>query len=81
MDRVTKSPKVNCKNWECGVILPVPAPGQGRSLGGGLPQQAPPGRREAPPDMGIFEKVVPVPMKVPAEPMEGKQPWFFGELQ
>jgi hypothetical protein len=73
LDRATKSPKINCKNWECGVILPVPATNLGQTLSGKPVEQ------KGPPDMAVFRGVVPVPMQTPGEPMADKQPWFFME--
>ncbi|KAI5791445.1 tyrosyl-DNA phosphodiesterase I, partial [Pyronema domesticum] len=67
MDRATKQPKLNCRNWECGVILPVPKSVLGRTLGGEDVKR--------PVGLEAFEKVVPVPMKTPAERVE--RPWFF----
>ena len=74
MDRATKKPKINCKNWECGVILPVPAKSAGQTLSG-----IPPPVEQA--GMDVFEGTVPVPMEVPGESLgEGpKEPWFFME--
>ncbi|KAA8913161.1 tyrosyl-DNA phosphodiesterase domain protein [Sphaerosporella brunnea] len=73
LDRATKSPKINCKNWECGVIIPVPAENLGRKLSGEPVEQ------KGPPEMTVFRGVVPVPMKTPGEPLGDKQPWFFLE--
>jgi hypothetical protein len=72
VDRSTMSPKLNCKNWECGVLLPVPAMVLGRTLSG-TPEQ------KGPIDIHAFEKTVPVPMETPGEKLEGRQPWFFME--
>ncbi|KAF2451975.1 phospholipase D/nuclease [Karstenula rhodostoma CBS 690.94] len=55
--------KVN--NWECGVVVPVPA-AKLQGLGGG----------EIPP-MSVFQGTVEVPFKFPGQKYEGKQPWFF----
>ena len=62
-DRVTKEPKLNCRNWECGVLVPAR-----RSI------PAIDGR-----DLKCFETSVPVPMQVPGEPYGDKKPWFFTE--
>ncbi|MCJ1388294.1 hypothetical protein MMC18_001140 [Xylographa bjoerkii] len=69
-DKGTKTPKLNCRNWECGVIMPV------RSL-----QQATKSDNEIPVESGlsIFDGVVPVPIQYPGEEMKDRQPWFYAE--
>lgn len=71
-DRTSNQPKLNCRNWECGVIIPVPA-GDG-ILGSNDKDQDPPG-------MDIFQGTVPVPMIVPGEEYGGRKPWFYSEQQ
>ncbi|PUU73660.1 hypothetical protein B9Z19DRAFT_1094679 [Tuber borchii] len=78
MDRSTKTPKMNCKNWECGVLFPVVAKDGGRTLGGTSPLES---KRKVALGMEVFGKAIPVPMKVPAEPLEGQRPWFFRDLR
>ncbi|PWW80386.1 hypothetical protein C7212DRAFT_171462, partial [Tuber magnatum] len=78
LDRATKTPKMNCKNWECGVLFPVVVKDTSRTLSGTSPPES--GRKMAV-SMEVFGKTIPVPMKVPAEPLEGKRPWFFRELR
>lgn len=60
---MTKKPKLNCRNWECGVLVParlyVPAI-----------QLA---------DLTKFGTVVPVPIQVPGEAYGDRKPWFFTE--
>lgn len=83
-DRSTGQPKLNCRNWECGVLVPVTAPGGRKySLASNdttatldttssteLPAQQLPAR--------IFQGTVPVPMKIPgADLTENRPPWFF----
>ena len=62
-DRATKEPKLNCRNWECGVLVPVrrsvPDIGEG--------------------DLNQFEDIVPVPMQAPGDVYGGKKPWYFTE--
>jgi hypothetical protein len=74
MDRATKKPKINCKNWECGVVLPVPARSAGQTLSGIPPLEEQVG-------MDVFEGTVPVPMKVPGNNLieSAREPWFFME--
>jgi len=80
-DRTTKQPKLNCRNWECGVVVPVPiqsAPsttsttpanenGKGKETG----------RTEV--SLDVFRNIVPVPMLVPGEEYGSKRPWFYTE--
>ncbi|KAL7806460.1 phospholipase D/nuclease [Trichoderma gracile] len=64
-DRSTKAIKMNCRNWECGVILPVPeskAVDKARASG----------------DMAMFAGTVPVPMQVPGPAYASSdRPWFY----
>lgn len=84
-DKITKQPKLNIRNWECGVVIPVM---QARSSsmsskevddrenavhGGSAGFNA--GR----PGMEIFDGRVPVPMVVPGEEYGTKRPWFYAE--
>lgn len=72
-DRATKLPKMNCRNWECGVVVPIPAP---RTALGVHQDQA---MTRPVLGMDIFDSYVPVPMKVPGEEYGSKRPWFFQE--
>ncbi|KAI0480804.1 phospholipase D/nuclease [Xylariaceae sp. FL0804] len=68
-DKATGQPKLNCRNWECGVLIPAPAKGHVEDGTQVL-------------DLSVFEGTVPVPMEVPAEAYgaEGsKKPWLFLE--
>ncbi|EXJ92531.1 hypothetical protein A1O3_01083 [Capronia epimyces CBS 606.96] len=66
-DRATKQPKLNCRNWECGVILPhvaeTSSSGTGRLDTGDQP------------GLVLFDQLVPLPMRVPSERLEGRKPW------
>ena len=53
------------RNWECGVVMPVP-----ESKLQGLKQG------DVPP-MSVFDGTIEVPFRVPADEYKGKQPWFF----
>ncbi|KAK5047876.1 hypothetical protein LTR84_006064 [Exophiala bonariae] len=80
-DKTTKSPKLNCRNWECGVIVPVEkeeSPGQDMKSSV-MESDNDDGGGEV--DHGILAlgRVVPVPMKYPCESFEGKKPWLFSE--
>ncbi|KAI9832074.1 MAG: hypothetical protein M1826_002402 [Phylliscum demangeonii] len=33
LDRTTKAPKMNCRNWECGVVIPVSSTAAGADVG------------------------------------------------
>lgn len=65
-DAKTKAQKLNCRNWECGVVVPV------RDGKGG-------GEEGIGEGMGVFEGRVPVPMRVPGGRYEGRRPWFCYE--
>ncbi|EPE29923.1 Phospholipase D/nuclease [Glarea lozoyensis ATCC 20868] len=67
-DRVTKQPKLNCRNWECGVVFPV----RGSEIGTKLEHKGPPG-------IEVFKGHIPVPMIVPGAEYGDKRPWFFKE--
>ncbi|OKP14923.1 hypothetical protein PENSUB_5083 [Penicillium subrubescens] len=83
-DRSTGQPKLNCRNWECGVLVPVITPG-GRAysqasdantttLDTATATQSRPQQLNA----DIFQDTVPVPMKLPgADLTESRPPWFF----
>ncbi|KAJ5260035.1 hypothetical protein N7497_011147 [Penicillium chrysogenum] len=76
-DPKTKSLKMNCRNWECGVIVPIinekktGEKGKGPETHGAVPS--------APLPVEVFNDTVPVPMRVPAAPLsEHRKPFFFG---
>ncbi|KAJ6150221.1 Tyrosyl-DNA phosphodiesterase [Penicillium samsonianum] len=76
-DPKTKQLKMNCRNWECGVIVPIinekktEEKGKGRETQGTVPS--------APLPVEIFKDTVPVPIRVPAVPLsEHRKPFFFG---
>lgn len=69
-DRVSKTPKLNCRNWECGVLLPharfqAPdsSPGYPKSITG----------------LDIFKGLVPIPMQYPGDEYSSRRPWFYSE--
>ncbi|RDL35212.1 uncharacterized protein BP5553_07143 [Venustampulla echinocandica] len=70
-DKSTKEPKLNCRNWECGVIVPVLA---GDSKVKNKEQD------QGPPGMEVFKDHVPVPMVAPGEEYAGRRPWYHNEL-
>ncbi|KAL7805377.1 phospholipase D/nuclease [Trichoderma aethiopicum] len=64
-DRSTKAIKINCRNWECGVILPVP---ESKAVD----------KTRASSDMAMFAGTVPVPMQVPGPAYASSdRPWFY----
>lgn len=68
-DKATGKMKLNCRNWECGVVMPVPAKMA-------LKQ----GDMREPGPMSMFMGTVPVPMRVPGALYgPGDQPWLYLE--
>lgn len=65
-DRGSGELKITCRNWECGVVLPADSY-----------------RDEDSPDTWrIFERIIPVPMELPGEPLANdglQRPWFGQE--
>ncbi|KIW35148.1 uncharacterized protein PV07_01863 [Cladophialophora immunda] len=70
-DRTTKKPRLNCRNWECGVIIPIPAT-RGSSGIFTVMDRGSAG-------LAAFNRIVPVPMRLPSENLESKKPWTFSE--
>jgi hypothetical protein len=65
-DRSTGGIKLTCRNWESGVIIPVP---ESQSVDK-TPTSAD--------DMSMFAGTVPVPMQVPGpEYQSSDQPWLY----
>ncbi len=73
-DRGTGQPKLTCRNWECGVLVPAP------------PKTAPHVsllENTAAEDchmLDLFKPALPVPIRVPGSPygqQGGVLPWFF----
>jgi len=66
-----KPPKLNCRNWECGVIVPVSES-----------EKKPAENKESSGMLDVFRGTVPVPMSVPGKKYEGDdrlKPWYFME--
>lgn len=89
-DRNTKQPKLNVKNWETGVVVPVMKPPHsyqspseyGTPAIGSGGNAAAAGRTyggTGVPGWTVFagKDGVPVPMVLPAQPIGKRQPWFF----
>ena len=83
-DRITKKPKLTCRNWECGVVMQVEQ--------GHVKARLPPPSANDIKVTGctgnlvdVFQHSVPVPMQIPGVPFlppseEGRSsgtPWFF----
>lgn len=59
--------KLTLRNWECGVVVPVPAETMAKlKLADG---QVPP--------IDVFKEVVEIPFEYPGEAYGNKKPWFF----
>lgn len=58
---------LNIRNWECGIVMPVPPAAFGTSRLDGV---------EAPP-MSVFEDTVEIPFRHPGARLDNKEPWFF----
>ncbi|KAL3458664.1 tyrosyl-DNA phosphodiesterase-domain-containing protein [Aspergillus heterothallicus] len=90
-DRSTKQPKLNCRNWECGVIVPVVRSNSATDSGtenndfrdarlGGVKRMNKVEENEH--LLDVFTGTVPVPMRVPGPRYEGpREPWYFMETQ
>lgn len=73
-DKTSKEMKINLRNWECGVLIPIPpsvaptgeAPDRGAAVWDRL-------------DMSVFDGHIPVPMIVPGEKYGARRPWFYNE--
>lgn len=71
-DRSSGRPKLNCRNWECGVLVPVTEE-TSTSV-----DAAPPKEESTETDIAeVYGRTIPVPMKVPA-PLLGSdlRPWY-----
>ncbi|RAH41165.1 uncharacterized protein BO95DRAFT_447248 [Aspergillus brunneoviolaceus CBS 621.78] len=91
LDRTTKQPKLNCRNWECGVVVPVfenrNKSGAVNSTSTSTTNSASSSQTQTQNDdgtggglVGLFAGTVPVPMRVPGRYYEsGRKPWFFSE--
>ncbi|KAF8457236.1 tyrosyl-DNA phosphodiesterase I [Terfezia claveryi] len=77
MDKTSKSPKLNVKNWECGVLIPLSA---STSKSEEVKEDTPQEERNKPLGMEVFTEKLPVPMEVPGRRIaQGRKPWFYIE--
>lgn len=67
-DRKEKKWKLNCKNWECGVLLPVSTEGASTEVG-----------KDGVVDMEVFKDVVEPPFMYPGIEYDDREPWYFME--
>ncbi|KFH43118.1 hypothetical protein ACRE_061600 [Hapsidospora chrysogenum ATCC 11550] len=75
-DSKTGKPKMNCRNWECGVVVPVAS---GTTAGAQEGDSSKAATRLAADDLAtIFSAKVPVPMRMPGRPYgPDEEPWFY----
>ena len=62
-DRATKQPKLSARNWECGVLVPMP------------PEVIVGCERDG--EMGAFKDKIPLPFEFPGQEYGTRRPWFF----
>ncbi|OQO14185.1 hypothetical protein B0A48_01061 [Cryoendolithus antarcticus] len=67
-DKKAKEWKVTCRNWECGVLIPV--------LTG---KEANTQRQDGLADMSVFDGLVKPPFMIPGVEYDGREPWYFQE--
>ena len=77
MDRKLKREKLNCRNWECGVIVPVRGRRGGQTTKDDKVRKG--GSTTADDERGlveVFQGVIPMPMQWPGEAYGDQEPWF-----
>jgi hypothetical protein len=67
-DKVTKQPRLTCRNWECGVVIPLLVSEELSSVSEMVSRP--------PSGLEIFDRKILVPMREPARPMQANRPWF-----
>ncbi|KAG5982598.1 hypothetical protein E4U54_006364, partial [Claviceps lovelessii] len=66
-DKASGKRKIVCRNWECGVVVPV--------------RTAPSPEQKSLADMGRFAGTIPIPMQLPGrEYSPDEEPWFFQSI-
>ncbi|KAK7963670.1 tyrosyl-DNA phosphodiesterase domain-containing protein [Apiospora saccharicola] len=72
-DKKTGKPKLSCRNWECGVVIPAAQPGV----------ESVPANRASPSDLSVFLGSIPVSIVANGDDNYGrartKRPWLFLE--
>ena len=74
-DRSSKKPKLNCRNWECGVLIP-------NQLGGPSVRGKEEGDTDGRASSSVRARhhgIVPVPMLYPGAEYGSKKPWYHSE--
>lgn len=59
----SKEPKINCRNWECGVLVPLETEMRVD--------------QDKFPTLGALKERLDVPFELPGASYDGKEPWFF----
>ncbi|KAL9100984.1 MAG: hypothetical protein Q9163_003706 [Psora crenata] len=85
IDKTTKQPKLNCRNWECGVLIPVES--KVRSVGYKVDDTSKfepsktymPEESSGASDLDVFKGIIPIPMHFPGEDYGARKPWYFLE--
>ncbi|KAH7393195.1 tyrosyl-DNA phosphodiesterase-domain-containing protein [Cadophora sp. MPI-SDFR-AT-0126] len=72
-DKDTREPKLTLRNWECGVVVPVPVT---IKVGSEQPSDREDNRNE-PLGMDAFAGHIPVPMQVPCSQYGPRRPWLY----
>ena len=67
-DKSTRTPKLICRNWECGVIVPVAEQEDMKSSSNSSYSED---------GLVAMSRVVPVPMQYPGKSFNGSKPWLF----
>nr|OQO17799.1 hypothetical protein B0A51_14875 [Rachicladosporium sp. CCFEE 5018] len=67
-DKKAKEWKVTCRNWECGVLIPVLT---GKEANWDSTNDLA--------DMSVFDGVVKPPFMIPGVEYDGREPWYFQE--
>jgi len=67
-DKKDKKWRINCRNWECGVLLPVP-----KALSNASPND------DTLVEMSVFRDVAEPPFMIPGIEYRDREPWYFQE--
>ena len=67
-DKRTGREKLNCRNWECGVVVPVKERARGKQDEG-----TGEGSMDS---LDLFNGTVPMPMEYPGDEYAEKKPWY-----
>lgn len=79
-DRSSKTMKLTCSNWECGVLVPIRKAAKmatSSSSSQEIVGKSDDSETVLSDNLDMFNGVVPVPMKYPGELYGDKKPWFF----